>query len=145
MSAPSFSSFPSSFLSFPDLGAEPSKASPNAEPFASSKPEQGKRTKEKGGGKKDDRRRDRHSERDKSHRTTAKRERRARNDTGQTEGQANSSEKPEASSSESTNVFFYSDCKGDPLNLQYGGLHTAHIPKHRLVAGTRLYIADIDI
>lgn len=30
---------------------------------------------------------------------------------------------------------FFVDRRGDPLNVQYGGLHAGNIPKHRLVAG----------
>ena len=32
-----------------------------------------------------------------------------------------------------SNRFFYSDRKGDLLNIQYGGLHAGDIPKYRLV------------
>jgi hypothetical protein len=30
-------------------------------------------------------------------------------------------------------LLFYSDGKGDPLNIRYGGLHAGDIPKHYLV------------
>jgi hypothetical protein len=30
---------------------------------------------------------------------------------------------------------FYTDRKGDRLNVRYGGLHTADVPKYRLVGG----------
>ena len=33
------------------------------------------------------------------------------------------------------NRFFYSDRKGDLLNIQYGGLHAGDIPKYRIVGG----------
>lgn len=145
MSAPSFSSFPSSFLSFPD-GSADTRAASNAESSTSGKAHKGRRGEEKHGEKpKEERRKERHSGRDKSHRTSTRKERRDRNDSEQTKKQENSSGKDETSSSEPANMFFYSDYKGDPLNLQYGGLHAAHIPKHRLVAGTRLYVAHIDI
>ena len=35
------------------------------------------------------------------------------------------------------NRFFYSDRKGDLLNVQYGGLHAGDIPKYRLVGGMK--------
>ena len=33
------------------------------------------------------------------------------------------------------NRFFYSDRKGDLLNIHYGGLHADDIPKYRIVGG----------
>ena len=36
------------------------------------------------------------------------------------------------------NRFFYSDRKGDLLNIQYGGLHAGDIPKYRLVGGMKV-------
>ena len=39
------------------------------------------------------------------------------------------------------NRFFYSDPKGDLLNIQYGGLYAGDIPKYRLVGGmTAVYL-----
>jgi hypothetical protein len=32
---------------------------------------------------------------------------------------------------------FYSDRRGDMLNIQFGGLHVGHIPKYHLVGGKR--------
>lgn len=44
------------------------------------------------------------------------------------------------------NRFFYSDRKGDLLNIQYGGLHAGDIPKYRLVGGmTAKYFIQCNI
>ena len=44
------------------------------------------------------------------------------------------------------NRFFYSDRKGDLLNIQYGGLHAGDIPKYRLVGGmTAIYFSQSNI
>jgi hypothetical protein len=34
-----------------------------------------------------------------------------------------------------TSTVFYSDRKGDHLNVRYGGLHAGDVPKYRLVGG----------
>lgn len=43
---------------------------------------------------------------------------------------------------ESSNSIFYSDRKGDPLNITYGGLYAGSVPKYRLQA--RKSILDVD-
>ena len=42
---------------------------------------------------------------------------------------------PETQLVESTQHIFYSDQKGDQMNLQYGALHSGDIPKYRPVGG----------
>lgn len=41
-------------------------------------------------------------------------------------------------------ILFYSDRKGDILNLQYGRLHAGDVPKYRLVGGTLLFSSSND-
>ena len=60
------------------------------------------------------------------HRSKSKKQRRAKED--QNENQQNLTKIE-------FNRFFYSDRKGDLLNIQYGGLHAGDIPKYRLVGG----------
>lgn len=47
---------------------------------------------------------------------------------------------PEAQSVESIQHVFYSDRKGDQMNLQYGALHSGDIPKYRPMGGTRFLV-----
>jgi hypothetical protein len=61
-----------------------------------------------------------------AHKTKSKKHRPAKED--QNNKQQNV-EKPEF------NRFFYSDRKGDSLNVQYDGLHAGDIPKYRIVGG----------
>lgn len=118
MSAPSFSSFPPSFSSFPDTEAGPSR--PHSK-------EKDKERKEKHGKKerkskpKDGKRK----HRDEPHASRAPsvdvmREERTRHAEADLEGN-------------STRYLFFTDTKGDPLNITYGTLHAGDVPKYHLV------------
>ncbi|KAF9015505.1 NRDE-2, necessary for RNA interference-domain-containing protein [Cyathus striatus] len=132
MSAPSFSSFPPSFSSFPELDAgngrtsqssneeriqEQSRKSSRSE-HNHRKGKEKKRDKESAGEKERRKDKDRHRSRhDESRRYDA------------------SPKRPVDIDSEDSHRFFYSDRKGDPLNIIYGGLHAGDVPKYRLVEG----------
>ena len=60
------------------------------------------------------------------HKSKSKKQRRAKED---------QNEKQQDLTKVEFNRFFYSDRKGDLLNIQYGGLHAGDIPKYRLVGG----------
>ena len=60
------------------------------------------------------------------HRSKSKKQRRAKEDQNENQQKLTKVE---------LNRFFYSDRKGDLLNIQYGGLHGGDIPKYRLVGG----------
>jgi len=63
------------------------------------------------------------------HKPKSKKRRRAKED--QNDKQQNSEKL------DSFNRFFYSDRKGDLLNIQYGGLYAGDIPKYRIVGGIK--------
>ena len=112
MSAPpSFSSFPPSFSSFPDTDAGPSNLRKSSS-----------KDKEKERDKSGKQKKSKHeSRRLKSHRhdkSEAQEERL---------GQNRDVEEL------STSRFFYSDTRGDPLNVKYGSLHAGDIPKYHVV------------
>ncbi|KAH9486618.1 Nuclear exosome regulator NRDE2 [Psilocybe cubensis] len=127
MSAPSFSSFPPSFSSFPDLESGPS------DNLSSESKKAGKeKTKKK-----------HHDEPRKSRRTSKERE--TKHDSGHRKSRPTKEHTCEDSAhtdSKGTEpskakVLFYSDYKGDILNVQYGGPHSGDIPKYRMVSGGR--------
>ncbi|PPQ67070.1 hypothetical protein CVT25_005671 [Psilocybe cyanescens] len=136
MSAPSFSSFPPSFSSFPDLDEGPSDNSTNVME-SSNKPDKKKRM--------------RHRDHIVTGQSTST-EREARLD--QERRRPRSSKEKERSprlqghdistrlafksgDSEKPNLLFYSDYRGDLMNIRYGGPHTGDIPRYRMVAGGR--------
>lgn len=148
MSAPSFPSFPPSFTSFPDLeegsssrraneggGSEVSRSKSKGRKHAS-KPKDGeigkishrKRDKQN---RKDshDHRTDEHGSRTK-HRSSSKREARDRDS-------FLDDERLQRSSETRSNLFF-SDHKGDSLNVVYGGLHSGDVPKYSFIHRTVL-------
>ncbi|ESK97958.1 hypothetical protein Moror_896 [Moniliophthora roreri MCA 2997] len=107
MTAPSFSSFPPSFDSFPDLEAGPSGIKDLAKKEHSSK------KKDKSGDK------DKHKDRKK----------RKRDESSQLADSGDNSSR----GSDNNSRYFYSDWKGDPLNIQYGGIHKGDIPRYTVV------------
>lgn len=128
MSAPSFSSFPS-FASFPESVPGPSKRRSPSPPRSRRKDEKrkdGTRDKTRKDKHKDDKEKHKRDKRDKHHsdritpilvddeRLKAEEDRKRKD------------EKPPV---------FYSDRKGDRLNVTYGGLHAGDVPKYRLVGG----------
>ncbi|PBL01212.1 hypothetical protein ARMGADRAFT_1007241 [Armillaria gallica] len=105
MSAPSFSSFPPSFESFPEeLSNDPGPSRPRDDT------KHRKRSHREKGFKKE------------TTREKVKRYRHENRDRDATEAD-----------DVSTTRFFYSDRRGDPLNLQYGRLHKGDIPKYKCI------------
>ena len=134
MSAPSFSSFPPSFASFPDLDSDQLSPSP---------PNEKKKRDGDGGKIQKDKKRKRHQYKDSvghPNPESAKQkgesilildderlkteEDRKRRDGDETITNIGRSGSP---------LLFHSDRRGDPLNVRYGGLHSGDIPKHHLV------------
>ena len=71
------------------------------------------------------------------HKSKSKKQRRAKED---------QNEKQQNLTKVEFNRFFYSDRKGDLLNIQYGGLHAGDVPKYRLVGGmTAKYFIQCNI
>ncbi|KAG6911532.1 hypothetical protein DXG01_011834 [Tephrocybe rancida] len=112
MSAPSFSSFPPSFSSFPDLEAGPSTHTSDQLPKKSSRDKETKRDKNK---------------------DKLKNKKRNRGQTkdalGGKTGHGHDSKPVEKEQSR----LYYSDRRGDPYNIEYGGLHAGDIPKYHII------------
>ncbi|KAH9944116.1 NRDE-2, necessary for RNA interference-domain-containing protein [Epithele typhae] len=157
MSAPSFSSFPPSFTSFPELDPGPSsRPSTTATDKAKERKQRKKdklrndqdvdrkhkkskhspeKDKEKGrvkGREKEDKRSSRHRSRSNSL---------ARNDQRDEERRQKVEEDRQVRADHALEsrerLVYFSDRKGDSLNAHYGGLHAGDVPKYRLVAGGR--------
>ncbi|KAI0694871.1 NRDE-2, necessary for RNA interference-domain-containing protein [Cytidiella melzeri] len=139
MSAPSFSSFPPSFSSFPDLDASQassSKTIPNPQ-SQRKKDDKHKRKGQKSKGEgdqeqSDERERAKHKKRvrepEQSHKTDEYLK--------ELEDSRKRTVEPEDFRNTSPPVFF-SDRKGDMLNVKYGRLHAGDIPKYSLVGRGR--------
>ena len=115
MSAPSFSSFPPSFSSFPDLDPGPNAQEPTPSETGHDKSRKRERVKE-----------------------TRKKNKKRKHDEkmyeveGSDLGHARRVDDFDARASEGSS-FFYSDRKGDSLNVAYGRLHSNDIPKYNSV------------
>ena len=103
MSTPSFSSFPPSFTSFPDLDLGPSHRSPDLSDSVQDR---------------------------KTGVVKHKKRKRIRFDS-ESHGEAKSKKDHVGIANLPPSV--YSDRKGDSLNIRYGGLHTRDVPKYRIV------------
>lgn len=140
MSAPSFSSFPPTFSSFPDL--DTSQAGPSKE-NKSRTPEGDKHERRKGEKRKhkeDKGRKDKdRAERDGSERRSKHKKRERNSERQQTDEQLKEREDshrrtPEQSSfTDPSSLTVFSDRKGDVLNVKYGRLHAGDIPRYNLV------------
>lgn len=104
MAAPSFSSFPPSFSSFPEL----------PDPKSDGKLSEKRKHKSKGdnGDRKSKRKRDKQRE----------------------QSQYDQPAEARIVANEQASKYFFSDRKGDALNIRYGGLHAGDVPKYHLVA-----------
>ena len=130
---PSFSSFPPSFGSFPDVEDNHVREASSA----SSQPK-GLREKDEASDRKK-KKRDRRGEHANQSQTFNKRER--RNHDPKADSYAFDDERIKAEESLSRKakqhdvpqLAFFSDRKGDPLNVQYGGIHSKEVPKYHLV------------
>jgi hypothetical protein len=122
MTSPAPKSFPS-FSSFPEFDSGPSnqRSPPRSQ--------DDKRRKEGAKGDKDKRRRDKHRS-DKSRRQV--------DNTDESRGTVQDDERLKAEEHrqrKGTPAVFYTDRKGDRLNIRYGGLYAGDVPKYRLVGG----------
>lgn len=119
MAAPSFASFPPSFGSFPDL-------EPSVEAAKLSEPAQDKKHRSK----KDK------SDKDKTKSRKRKQGERSPKHGNYTEAADYETKRAQDAKSreESESLrYFYSDRKGDPLNILYDGLHRGDIPKYKII------------
>lgn len=115
MTSPAFSSFPS-FSSFPELEPGPGNRRSPSPPRCDPKGEKRKTAK----GKKDKHKRDKHSHSYDSQSAVQYDERLKAEEDRQRKD---------------VSAVFYTDRKGDRLNVRYGGLHAGDVPKYRLVGG----------
>ena len=136
---PSFSSFPPSFSSFPDIGDSYRK---DPETATSSTPPAHRRDL-KGEDKQKDRKKRKRDRRDKGSNLgqTPSSGRRSGSRGSQDHGQvfhdderikAVEDSARRAGQQDDSQLVFFSDKKGDPLNTQYGGIYSRDIPKYHL-------------
>lgn len=131
---PSFTSFPPVFNSFPDL-----EAGPSTQDTSSSRSQEHKKTKNS---RKHSERDWRDGEQQKETTTYHDERRKKRSKKHRREKGANpdndifrdSTSYPVGSTADLASRSFYSDRKGDTLNITYGGLHAGDVPKHHLLA-----------
>lgn len=143
---PSFSSFPPSFTSFPDLGSS-SRQDLGTEPSVTASVQQ-RDSKDKD--KESDRKKKKRDRRDKQSRL-GRIPSRERGD-GIRDSQSNvrafdderlKAEEDSARRTRQRDVsqpVFFSDKKGDPLSMQYGGIHAGDVPKYHLF-GCELHLS----
>ncbi|KZT75158.1 hypothetical protein DAEQUDRAFT_720374 [Daedalea quercina L-15889] len=150
MSAPSFSSFPPSFSSFPNLDPGPSKRSATpAEGSADIR----KRKKKEGDDKKRKERKHGYDMKDRG--SSERRLGRSRkydeervyigSDDERLKAREDISiraEKPDTSETYKEQLPYYTDRKGDPLNVEYGGLHAGSVPRYHLVSGGKTILGS---
>jgi hypothetical protein len=150
MSAPSFSSFPPTFSSFPDLDVTQGEHSEEASPQSKNKQLERKRKKEHrhrkrehqvGDGKKTDRRSEDNRSRSEHKKEDQSRERR-HTDEYLKELEDARREKVEDDFRDMSRPLFYTDRKGDLLNVKYGRLHAGDIPKYNLAGRKCMLIVN---
>lgn len=132
---PSFSSFPPTFGSFPELEPGPSKSSGDS--LSAKDKDKHKKTKSKS--KREDRdgrerRRDDRDEDEGRRKKKPKRLDRTQDEYLDAKRVSIPRESVENLAADSATRSFYSDRKGDILNVKYGGLHAGDVPKYNLVA-----------
>ena len=136
---PSFSSFPPTFSSFPDIEAGPSKSKKDTS-VERDKQEKVKHKRDKRDQDKhrERRKKDRHNDEDERRRKKSKKNRDGRDTYSDDDRVPKSRDNTRNSSAlpeDLTYRSFYSDRKGDILNVTYGGIHAGDVPKYRLLAG----------
>ncbi|KAI0721328.1 NRDE-2, necessary for RNA interference-domain-containing protein [Cerioporus squamosus] len=161
MSAPSFSSFPPTFSSFPDLDPGPSTrpASSSRDDKESEKSKEkerrhhkkSKREADRDGDGDSERKKKKHKHREREDSTGARRRSRPRSrsrtrhdghdydytaiddERRKLEEDRRHREEETVRPSAREGLVYYTDRKGDPLNVRYGGLYAGDVPKYRLV------------
>jgi hypothetical protein len=129
---PSFSSFPPSFDSFPHV--EDSSARETSS--ASGLRRKGFREKDEGSDRKEKKRdrRDKHAKQSRA--SSHERAQRLKADGYAFDDERIKAEETLSRSTEQRDITrqtFYSDKKGDPLSVQYGGIYSREVPKYHLV------------
>ncbi|KAI0936623.1 hypothetical protein AcW1_000813 [Taiwanofungus camphoratus] len=140
MSAPSFSSFPPSFSSFPDFDPGPSTRTATPKDKERDKDKEKKRSKKEKGvrGRRERKRHEKHNDnvlekdRTRSRRHSEDRAYEGYNDERlKAEEDSRSRKDGDYSAMDFLSAPLYiTDRKGDPLNVQFGGLHAGHVPKY---------------
>jgi hypothetical protein len=126
MSTPSFSSFPPSFLNFPDL-----ESVSNPDPENDSKEDRRHEKKKKRGESSSDHHRIREEKKDRERREERSGSPHRSGHFPLREG-GNPLQRDNSRHSDYARLF-YSDRRGDSLNVQYGGLHTGDVPRYHVV------------
>ncbi len=129
MSTPSFSSFPPSFLTFPDLE---SVSNPDPGNKILSSKEDRRHEKKKRGESSSDHHRNREEKKDRKRRKERSGSPHGNGHFPLREG-GSPLQRDNNSRHSDYDRLFYSDRRGDPLNVQYGGLHTGDIPRYHFV------------
>lgn len=122
----SFSSFPPSFSSFPDLESGTKDANSLDKPKREKKPKKRKTSSERDS-------KDRHNKSERHHQRKTK------------EPEPSLSYHADSQELDGTSLIFYSDSKGDRMNIQYGGLHAGDVPRYRMVAGRHFVNLELEI
>jgi hypothetical protein len=136
---PSFSSFPPTFSSFPDLGVSSRKDSETA--ASSTPPAQQQDFKDED--KQSDRKKRKRDRRDKSFNLVQIPSNKHGSGSHGSQGhgqvfhdderiKAEEDSAHRAGRQDDSQLAFFSDKKGDPLNTQYGGIYSRNIPKYHL-------------
>ena len=158
MSAPSFTSFPPSFSSFPDLEPGPSSR-PNPPPPDKEKNRKERKKHRKGDDKRTDgdrnewkHKRPQRSEHDErrgpEHKSGSRSRRNEYGGSGDERRKlkedirqrADGVERPSAKEG----LVYFTDRKGDPLNVQYGGLNSKDVPRYHLAGRECVNIQSSD-
>ena len=140
----SSTSLPPSFSSFPEFDLPQSKP-PQASPKPA--PDHDKKKKRRQDGKERKHKRDklRSSEPESSGRVMSSRCDEGLYDDERLKAEEDRRRKDaHESSSSSSQPLFYSDKKGDPLNVRYGGLSTSDVPRYHLVGCASTIFHSID-
>lgn len=132
---PPFSSFPPSFSSFPDLGGSSRKEQETESSITVPAQKRGSKDRDKEGNRKKERR-------DKRSSLDLIPSRKRRNGSRDTEGNARAFDDERLKAEEDvarrtrqqdvSQPAFFSDKKGDPMSMQYGGNYSRDIPKYHL-------------
>ena len=133
---PSFSSFPPSFSSFPDLGDRPRKDPETAPSSAGSAQQRDPQfqDKESDSKKRKRDRRDKHSSLGRIPSSGREGGSSVLKDTLYDEKiKAEEDSTRKSRQHDVSHPVFFSDKKGDPLSMQYGGIYSKDIPKYHLV------------
>lgn len=139
---PSFSSFPPTFGSFPDLGAGSSKPkSSRSSPLAEQHKNKSKKVRRDKHGR--DGRKESAEHDDNYRRGDSKKYRKDKDVDSEEKDTRRRADYSVESTADLASRSFYSDRKGDILNVTYGGLHKGDVPRYNMVSSEYcLYLDD---